>query len=264
MAKTTTTSTGNQVEPGDDNGGIAGVPGADDPAGDDRGMAMQPEPGDDKGVVAGADDPPGDNHGAAPGADDPAGHHHFSFTDTTTHASGGDDGAAYTGPVTYLQNEYGWTGHDGRAVTANVGSAFVHGGDGDDAIAAVSGDNVLDGGGGSNFLVGAKGDDGGKDVFFVDLRNGGTVWDTVVNFHGGDAVTIWGFNPGVSTVSWTDNDGVDGFRGATMHAEIHGLGTGVDASVTFAGLSVAQAQSRLSSSTGNVGGNDYLYMHNDG
>src|SRR4051794_31639256 len=112
MAKTSTASTGaprTHVEPGDDNGGVVGMPGLDDPPGDDRGMAMQPEPGDDKDAPPGADDPPGDNHGAAmvqaepgddkgaaPGADDPAGHPHFSFTDTTTHTSGSDDGTAYT------------------------------------------------------------------------------------------------------------------------------------------------------------------------
>jgi len=280
MATTTTASTGatrTHAEPGDDNGGIVGAPGADDTAPDDHGIAMQAEPGDDKGVAPGADDPAGDNRGvataqaepeddkgAAPGADDPARHHHFSITNTSTHSSGSDDGAVYTGPVTGLQQEYGWTGHDGRAVTANVPSAFIHGGDGDDAIAAQGGDNVLDGGAGSNFLVGAHGDDGGHDVFFVDLRNGQTVWDTVVNFHANDAVTIWGFQAGVSAVTWTDNDGVDGFRGATMHTEIHGLGMGVDASVTFAGLSVAEAQSRVSSATGSIGGNDYLYMHHDG
>src|SRR4051794_87312 len=143
MATTTTASTGatrTHAEPGDDNGGIVGVPGADDTATDDHGIAMQAEPGDDKGVAPGADDPtgdnrgvamaqaePGDDKGAAAGADDPAGHHHFSFTNTSTHSSGSDDGAVYTGPVTGLQQEYGWTGHDGRAVSANVPSAFIHG-----------------------------------------------------------------------------------------------------------------------------------------
>src|SRR4051794_41051756 len=99
----------------------------------------QPEPGDDNGGLLGgngADDTAPDDHGglAGPGADDPASHesHNFSYTDTSTHASGSDDGAAYTGPVSYLQHEYIWSGHDGRAVSTGVGNVFVHGGDGDD------------------------------------------------------------------------------------------------------------------------------------
>ena len=269
----------NQIQPGDDNGGVLGAPGIDDTATDDRGGVVGGHGADDtvaedRSATAagnGTDDTQPDDHGGAVGghgADDPAGaphqSRHFSFTDTATNTAGDDDGAAYTGPVTYLQHEYGWSGHDGRAVSSNIGSAFVHGGDGDDAIAVIGGNNVLDGGGGSNFLVGAHGDDGGSDVFFVDLRNGGTVWDTVVNFHHGDGVTIWGFKDSVSTVSWTENDGVDGYRGATLHSEVNGPGTGVNASVTFAGLTADQAKSLLSSATGNVGGNDYLYMRYDG
>src|SRR5689334_22954322 len=114
MAKNSSSS---HLEPGDDNGGLLGVPRADDPAGDDHGAA-EVERGDDKGGLAGGQ-----------GADDPAGHHHFSFTDTATHTSGSDDGTVYTGPVTYLQHEYRWSGHDGRAVNASVPNAFIHGGD---------------------------------------------------------------------------------------------------------------------------------------
>jgi hypothetical protein len=215
----------------------------------------QPEPGDDKGGLLGGN-----------GADDPASHEasHFSYTDTTTHGSGSDDGVAYIGPVNYLQHEYGWGGHDGRAVSTSVGSVFIHGGDGDDAIAVISGNNVLDGGAGSNFLIGGHGDDGGADTFFVDVRGGQTVWDTVVNMHHDDAVTIWGYKGGVSSLTWSENEGADGYKGATLHAEINGPGTGVTASVTYAGMTVAEAQSKLGVSTGSVGGNDYLYMHHTG
>ncbi len=189
---------------------------------------------------------------------------HFSWTDNGTHGSGTDDGTAYAGPVTYLQHEYIWSGHDGRAVASGAANVFIHGGDGDDAISAMSGSNVLDGGGGSNFLTGGHGDDGGSDTFFADLRGGQTVWDTVVNFHHGDAVTIWGYQPGVSTMSWGENEGAEGAKGATLHSEIKGTGTGVNASVTFAGLSVAEAQAKFAVSTGNAGGSNYLYMHNNG
>jgi serralysin len=189
---------------------------------------------------------------------------HFAWTDNGTHGSGNDDGGAYTGPVNYLQHEYIWSGHNGRAVSAGAANVFIHGGDGDDAISATSGRNVLDGGAGSNFLTGGRGDDGGADTFFVDVRGGETVWDTVVNFHHDDAVTIWGYRAGVSTMTWSENEGAEGARGATLHAEINGAGTGVNASVTYAGMSVAEAQARLGVSSGNVGGNDYMYMHHNG
>jgi hypothetical protein len=258
-----TVSTSGQPEPGDDNGGLLGGHGADDTLPDDRG-----------GVLAGpgADDRLPDDHGGlvgGHGADDPTPHesHDFSYTDASTHASGGDNGTAYTGPVDYLKHEYIWGGHDGRAVSTSVGNVFIRGGDGDDAIAASSGSNVLDGGGGSNFLVGGHGDDGGSDRFFMDVRGGQTggqtVWDTVVNFHRDDSVTVWGYKDGTSGMSWSENEGADGYKGATLHIETNGSGTGVNASVTFAGLTVADAQS-LGMSTGNLGGNDYLALHRNG
>jgi serralysin len=215
----------------------------------------QSEPGDDKGGLLGGN-----------GVDDSAAHQarHFSWTDTGTHGSGDDDGAAYAGPVNNLSQEYIWSGHGGRAIASNVANVFIHGGDGDDAISATKGSNVVDGGAGSNFLTGGLGDDGGTDTFFADVRGEQTVWDTVVNFHHGDAVTIWGFEPGTTSITWGENEGAEGFKGATLHAETHGAGTGINASVTFAGMSVADAQAKLSTQTGNVGGSNFMYLHNDG
>lgn len=215
----------------------------------------QSEPGDDKGGLLGGN-----------GVDDSAAHQarHFSWTDTGTHGSGDDDGAAYAGPVNNLSQEYIWSGHGGRAIASNVANVFIHGGDGDDAISATKGSNVVDGGAGSNFLTGGLSDDGGTDTFFADVRGEQTVWDTVVNFHHGDAVTIWGFEPGTTSITWGENEGAEGFKGATLHAETHGAGTGINASVTFAGMSVADAQAKLSTQTGNVGGSNFMYLHNDG
>jgi hypothetical protein len=184
----------------------------------------------------------------------------FAYTDTTTGAAGTSAGTAYAGPVSGITEQYIWSGNDSVALSANTGSVFMHGGPGDDALTAISGTNVLDGGGGSNFLVGAPGTDGGFDTFFDDGRGGAVTWDTLVNFHEGDAVTIFGFTGGLSTTQWADNEGATGYQGATMHSELAGAGTGINASVTFAGLSVADAQAKLTISTGNVQGNAYLYM----
>ncbi len=142
-------------------------------------------------------------------------------------------------------------------IAASTPNVFLHGGGGDDALQAHTGSNVLDGGAGSNFLVGGAGADGGADTFFVDGR-GGQTWSTLVNFHHGDALTLWGFQPGVSTNPWTASDGAAGYTGATLHSELAGAGTGVSASATFAGLTLDDVQSKLSVTGGTVGGLSYL------
>ena len=184
----------------------------------------------------------------------------FLYTDTAAGASGQVRGDAYAGPVAGLQRQYIWPGADGVAIAAMVGDVFLHGGAGDDALSVSSGTNVLDGGTGSNFLTGATGADGGTDTFFVDGRGGGVTWSTVVNFHRGDAVTVFGFQAGVSTRPWTAVDGAQGYQGATIHAELGGAGTGVNASVTFAGISQADADAKFTVLTGTVGDASYLYV----
>ena len=180
----------------------------------------------------------------------------FAVVDTATGATGQSNGDSYAGPVTFLQRQFIWSGTGGVAISASAPDVFLRGGTGDDALAAQGGDNVLDGGAGSNFLVGGK-DAGGADTFFVDGR-GGNTWSTIVNFHHGDALTLWGFQPGVSTAPWTASDGAAGYAGATIHSEMAGAGTGVNASATFAGLTMDDVNNKLSLSTGTVGGLSYL------
>ena len=182
----------------------------------------------------------------------------FAWTDTTTGAQGTDPGTAYSGPVSYLQSQYLWAGQDSVNVSANVADVFLQGGPGNDALSAIAGSNVLDGGTGSNFLTGATGADGGTDTFFLDGRGGGTMWDTLVNFHAGDAVTLWGFVPGQDTMGWAGVEGAAGYQGATLNASLaDGAASGT---VTFAGVSLADAQSKFTTSTGTVGGASYLYI----
>jgi len=188
----------------------------------------------------------------------PAPANSFLYTDTATRTSGMTRGDAYSGSVAGLTQQYLWASPDGVAIAATVGNVFLHGGAGDDALQASSGTNVLDGGAGSNFLVGATGANGGADTFFVDERGGGVTWSTVVDFHHGDAVTVFGFQDGVSTRPWTALDGAAAYQGATIHAELGGAGTGVNGSVTFAGISLADAQARFTVTTGSTGGSSYL------
>lgn len=188
----------------------------------------------------------------------------FAFNDANGGVSGTDPGTAYSGPVSYLQSQYIWSGSDGVNLSASAGNVFLHGGTGDDALTVNSGSNVLDGGAGSNFLTGASGADGGTDTFFLDERGGQVTWSTLLNFHQGDALTIFGFTPGTSTLPFTDGEGAAGFTGATFHSEINGAGTGVNGSVTFAGFTVADVQNKFSTTTGSVGGANYLYIYNHG
>ena len=104
--------------------------------------------------------------------------------------------------------------------------------------------------------------DGGKDTFFTDARSANVVWNTLVNFHAGDGMTLWGFDPSVSLWHWDGVSGAAGYTGATLRADVHGTGA-TDASITFAGFSTMQAQG-FQVSTGIVGGVPYLYVRDPG
>lgn len=188
----------------------------------------------------------------------------FAWADTTSHQAGSGDGQSYAGPVNYLQWEYLWADPDSVNISTTMSNVFLRGGPGNDALAADAGSNVLDGGTGSNFLAGASGAGGGADTFFVDGRGSAVTWSTVTNFHPGDAVTIWGFVPGQSAMTWAADDGAAGYQGATIHAATAGAGTPVNASLTFAGMSLADAQSKLAISTGTADGTPYLYAKDVG
>jgi len=175
----------------------------------------------------------------------------LSFTD----AAAGDAGevamdAPTANGVSYIHSQYIYAGSDGLAASTSLANVFIHTGNGDDAIQVSSGQNVLDGGSGSNFLTGGS----GADTFFTDARNPGVVWNTIRNFHTGDAATLWGFDTQVSSYHWDSGlSGVSGSQGATLRADIVGgagrTGDGIDASITFAGMSLEQAKG-LQISTG--------------
>jgi hypothetical protein len=77
-------------------------------------------------------------------------------------------------------------------------------------------------------------------------------WSTLVNFHAGDTATIFGFQAGVSTQLWTGSEGAVGYNGLTLHSETKGVGTGVDASLTFTGVDPATADAHWSITTGTL------------
>jgi len=175
----------------------------------------------------------------------------FAMTDAATNASTHPDGELYSGPVDYLQQQFIFTGAHPVAIASSSPNVFIHGGPADDAIAVSSGQNVLDGGTGSNFLVGGS----GTDTFFLDARDGQVTWGTLVNFHAGDAATLWGFDPANSSWFWDGTSGAAGYTGPTLRAAIGG--SAITASITFANMSAAD-QARLMLTTGSSNGQPFL------
>ncbi len=104
---------------------------------------------------------------------------------------------------------------------------------------------------GPNLLLGT----GGRDAYFIDGNAPGSHWDTVTGFAGADTVVLWGFQPGRSTITWSDNDGPAGNAGRTLHASMPG--TGGTNNLTFAGLTSGDS-ARFAISTGRVEGLGYL------
>lgn len=185
----------------------------------------------------------------------------FNVNDQVTGVLSTETGVAYSDPnVPSLQYRYAYVGNHSVVLGANVPNVFMNGGSAGDALNASSGSNVLDGGGGSNFLVGASGADGGSDQFYVDERGSAETWSTLVNFHVRDSVTIFGFKPGTSTIPTPTIDGAGGYQGATIHSEINGAGTGVNGSVTFTGVSLADFSSKFTQQTGFLGDLGYLLI----
>jgi Ca2+-binding RTX toxin-like protein len=197
--------------------------------------------------------------GSGPFANLPAGNN-FSITDTSTAQSATTAGTPYSGPLTTLQTQLVVITSDNLNITATSPNAFIHSGSGNDAlnVSKANGNNVLDGGTGSNFLTGGT----GADTFFVDDRGPpADIWSTVVNFHSGDAATIWGVTPQDFALNWVDGQGAAGFTGLTLHATAPGIST---ASLTLAGFTQADmASGKLAVSFGSdpVSGSAYMLIH---
>lgn len=163
----------------------------------------------------------------------------------------------YRGPVAGLERELLAIVAQNVTAIASGPGWFIHSGAGDDALRALAGRNVLDGGTGSNFLTGGS----GADSFFLDAR-GQTVpiWSTLVDFGAGDDATLWGIAEATTALIWQEDAGAAGYTGLTLHAARPGLDF---ASLTLAGYTRADLDSgRLVAGFGfDAGsGSDYLYL----
>lgn len=183
----------------------------------------------------------------------------FTVNDQTTQVVSQLNGDPYNGPVPVITNELIFPSSDMINMTANVPNVFMHSGEGFDALQALSGTNVLDGGTGSNYLTGGT----GTNTFYVDDRNATSdIWSTIVSAKSGDNATIWGLTPNDFAINWVDGEGATGGTGLTLHATENGKPI---ASLTLAGYTNADRLSgKLAVSFGRtndipgLAGSDYL------
>jgi phospholipase/lecithinase/hemolysin len=182
----------------------------------------------------------------------------IAVQDTTTAQPVTTFGQPYTGPVSALQQQFIDVTPDSLNISVSTPNWFLHSGSGTDAISASSGTNVLDGGGGSNFLTGGS----GTNTFFLDNRVAtADFWSTVTNFHGGDAVTIWGVTASDFSLVWQDGQGAAGYTGLTLHAIAPNAPI---ASLTLTGFSSsALTNGLLTVSSGTSDGSTYTYIHDN-
>ena len=173
-------------------------------------------------------------------------------------------GAAYTGPVSGLEREFILVTPDNVNITAQVPNVFINSGSGTDAldVSKSNGNNVLDGGSGSNFLTGGT----GFDTFFLDYRNPTVdLFSTIVNFHSGDNLTIFGINQTDYMLKLLDNQGAVNAKGLDFAVDAPGKPHG---NVVLAGFSSADIDSgKLTLSYGRtqdlpgLPGSEYLNIH---
>jgi serralysin len=165
----------------------------------------------------------------------------FQFIAPMVHNGASIDPVRYTGPATAAGSDsilFQFLGDaNGELLQGTSYNDFINVLAGDDGVNAGTGNDVIDGGLGSNFLTGGA----GCDIFFCDGRGGGITWSTITDWQTGEQLSIWGWKEGISRIiKWIEN-GAEGYKGITMHADLNGDGT-IDTSVTFTGIT---AQSQL-------------------
>jgi serralysin len=192
--------------------------------------------------------------GTGSSAAGPFGNANYVVVDTTNGNTSLQSGETYTGGVDYLKSQLILQTSDNVNVAPIIDNSFVHTGSGDDAIsfAGHGGRNVADGGTGSNFLTSGN----GNDTFFDDAR-GATkdIWNTIVNFHAGDAATLWGVTGRDYVFNWVDAQGAAGAQGLTLHAMSKTGGPTI--SVSFAGHSMSDMGSLAISENSSA---NYTYL----
>jgi Ca2+-binding RTX toxin-like protein len=159
----------------------------------------------------------------------------------------------YSVPGTGLNWAFADITPDSLYIAATTPGVFLAAGAGNNVIQASAGQNVISVGTGTNLLIGGT----GTATFFVDGRNPGPSWSTLADFNPGDELILWGWQGNVAALQWQNGQGLAGWRGATLHAGLYG--TGSNESITFAGLTAAQATG-FEIGVGNANGTPYLVI----
>ncbi len=171
----------------------------------------------------------------------------FTVTNQTTGQQVFVSGETYSGPVQGIDQQFILITPDNLNITAAVPNVFIRAGGGMNAldVSRANGNNVLDASIGSSFMTGGT----GRDTFFLDDRNlASDTYSTVVNFHAGDNITIFGVNPADFRLTTQDNQGAVGAKGLAYTFSAPGK---PNASVVIAGFSSADlANGRLTASYG--------------
>ena len=175
------------------------------------------------------------------------GNANFTIADQTTGQQNFISGDSYSGPVQGLGQQLNLITPNNLNITATVPNVFIRTGSGNDAIdvSKANGNNVLDGAGGSSFLTGGT----GNDTFFLDGRSlASDAYSTVVNFHAGDNITVFGVDATNFKLATQDNQGAASAKGVAF--TFNGAGK-PNATVVIAGFSSADlANGRLTTSYG--------------
>jgi hypothetical protein len=177
----------------------------------------------------------------------------FQILDQTTEQTSTSAGMPYTGPTAGLTTEFVDLSPDKLNIAALTPNVFIYSGTGEDGInvSQTGGNNTLDATGGSNFLAGGS----GNDTFFLnDLNPTGPIWSTLLNFHAGDAATVWGVTPADFSVSWATDE--EGHNGLTMQVTAAGKPAEL---LTLASMGMADlSNGHLAVQYGTANGTPYL------
>ena len=198
----------------------------------------------------------------------------FGVQDQTTGTTTILAGTPYTGPVAGLTSEFVTNTSDILNITAQTPNSFIEiappvGGappsESGINVSAVNGNNVLDAYANSNFYTGGT----GTDQFYEDTRTlTGNSWSTVVNFHSGDNITLWGVTAADFAPNWIgDTFGAAGATGLTG-VFVPTTAGHPEAAVTLAGFKTADlTDGKLTltygqtATTNGVAGSTYLTIH---
>jgi hypothetical protein len=208
--------------------------------------------------------PPGSGSDNNDSSSTPDGGGNFIIANQTTGQQSAAAGIKYTGPVAGIDREFDLITPDNLNITAQIPNVFINSGSGMDAldVSKSNGNNVLNGGEGSNFLTGGT----GFDTFFLDYRNPTVdLFSTIVNFHSGDNLTIFGINQTDYMLKLLDNQGAVNAKGLDFAVDAPGKPHG---NVVLAGFSNADIGSgKLTLSYGRtqdlpgLPGSEYLNIH---